>query len=189
MFQLSEASQSELLRLSRQCLHEFLQTGRKKSEIPTSSELLEKRGAFVTLTRQGNLRGCIGIPSPVSPLYKTVQECAISAATVDSRFPPLAFSELAEIEIEISVLSPLEVIKDFEKIEIGVHGLVVSHVGRRGLLLPQVATERDWDREQFLQQTCRKAGLPLDAWKEGAKVEWFTAFVFGEGKLNIPGVT
>ncbi len=188
MFQLSEASQLQLLRLSRQCLHEFLQFGRKRIEIPTSSELLEKRGAFVTLTKEGKLRGCIGIPSPISPLYKTVQECAISAATVDSRFPPLLTSELAEIEIEISVLSPLELVKDFEKIEIGVHGLVISHMGKRGLLLPQVAAERDWDREEFLQQSCRKAGLPLDAWNEGAKVEWFTAFVFREGELNIFGI-
>jgi uncharacterized protein (TIGR00296 family) len=89
--------------------------------------------------------------------------------------------ELEKIEIEISVLSPLEEVKDIQEIVVGTHGLVVSQKGKRGLLLPQVSTEHGWDREQFLQETCRKAGLSLDAWKEGARIDYFTAFVFREG--------
>lgn len=184
MFQLSEAGQTCLLKLSRQTLHEFLLFGRRPAETPSSEELLEKRGAFVTLTSQGHLRGCIGYVTPLFPLYKTVIDCSISAATEDPRFEPLELEELEKIEIEISVLSPLDEVKDVQQIEVGSHGLIVSQKGKRGLLLPQVPTEHGWDRERFLQETCRKAGLSLDAWKEGTRIQYFTAFVFREGKLK-----
>ena len=180
MFQLTELAQAELLKLSRNCLETHLKTGQRQIACPSLPELLEKRGAFVTLHSHGELRGCIGVPMAISPLYETAQNCAISAATVDPRFPPLTLSELAEVQIEISVLSPLQDVDALEEIEIGVHGLIVNHKGRRGLLLPQVATEHGWDREQFLRQVCRKAGLPMDAWKEGARIESFTALVFRE---------
>src|SRR5438874_6918584 len=182
MFQLSEASQAYLLKLSRQTLDEFLSFGRRPTDLPTSEELLEKRGAFVTLASHGRLRGCIGYVVPLFSLYKTVIDCSISAATEDLRFEPLKLEELEEIEIEISVLSPLDEVKDIQQIDVGTHGLIVSQKGKRGLLLPQVPTEHGWDRERFLTETCRKAGLPLDAWKEGAKIEYFTAFVFREGQ-------
>ena len=181
MFRLSEGSQTYLLKLSRQTLHEFLLFQRRPTDTPGSEELLEKRGAFVTLVNQGHLRGCIGYVTPIFPLYKTVIDCSISAATEDPRFQPLNLEELEKIEIEISVLSPLEEVKDIQEIVVGTHGLVVNQKGKRGLLLPQVPTEHGWDREQFLQETCRKAGLSLDAWKEGARIEYFTAFVFREG--------
>jgi len=181
MFQLSEASQTYLLQLSRQTLHEFLLFGRRPTDTPSSEELLEKRGAFVTLASQGHLRGCIGYVAPLFPLYKTVIDCAISAATEDPRFEPLKLEELERTEIEISVLSPLDEVKDIQQIEVGTHGLIVSLKGKRGLLLPQVPIEYGWDRERFLQETCRKAGLSLDAWKEGARIQCFTAFVFREG--------
>ena len=181
MFRLSEGSQTYLLKLSRQTLHEFLLFQRRPTDTPGSEELLEKRGAFVTLVNQGHLRGCIGYVTPIFPLYKTVIDCSISAATEDPRFQPLNLEELEKIEIEISVLSPLEEVKDIQEIVVGTHGLVVNQKGKRGLLLPQVPTEHGWDREQFLQETCRKAGLSLDAWKEGAGIDYFTAFVFREG--------
>ncbi|MCI0418416.1 MAG: AmmeMemoRadiSam system protein A [Acidobacteria bacterium] len=180
MFQLSESAQSELLKLSRLCLEEFLQQGRKTINRAVSPELLESRGVFVTLDAHGELRGCIGVPLPVSPLYQATQKCALSAATADPRFPPLVAAELRDVQIEISVLSPLEAVEEIEAIEIGVHGLLVQHLGRRGLLLPQVAVEQGWDRLQFLEQVCRKAHLPSTAWKEGAQIERFSAFVFRE---------
>jgi AmmeMemoRadiSam system protein A len=180
MFPLSESAQSELLTLSRNCLEDFLKRGRRTIKEPDSPELLERRGVFVSLHRHGELRGCIGVPEPVSPLFQAAQECALSAAGTDPRFSPMTAVELPNVKIEISVLSPLEAVKEIDSIVIGVHGLLLNHLGRRGLLLPQVAVERGWDREQFLEQLCRKAHLPATAWKEGAKIERFSAFVFGE---------
>jgi len=180
MFPLSEFAQSELLTLSRNCLEEFLEHGSKTIKEADSRELLERRGVFVTLHTRGELRGCIGVPEPVSPLFQAAQECAMSAARADPRFPPMTAAELTELQIEISVLSPLETIQEIDSIVIGVHGLLLNHLGRRGLLLPQVAVERGWDREQFLDQLCRKAHLPITTWREGAKIECFSAFVFSE---------
>ena len=113
------------------------------------------------------------------PLYQTVLETAAAAATEDPRFNPVNEAEAGELQIEISVLSPMFPI-NAEEVVVGKHGLLISQYGRRGLLLPQVATEWMLDRETFLGQTCAKAGLPLDAWKQGAKIEGFTAEVFGE---------
>jgi AmmeMemoRadiSam system protein A len=139
-------------------------------------------GAFVTLHRRGDLRGCIGHTEPNEPLGEVVARCAVAACSRDPRFPPVTESELGEIELELSLLGPLEPITRLEDIEIGTHGLVVEQGWHRGLLLPQVATEWKWDRETFLAHTCQKAGLPMDAWKKGAKLWRFSAEVFGEEK-------
>lgn len=180
MFQLSEEAQRFLLKLARQTVSDFLQSGSRPPVDDPPEEVLPKRGAFVTLHRNQMLRGCIGYVAPVYPLHQTVMECAIAAATQDPRFPVMELDELPEVHIEISVLSPVTAVKDVNEIQVGTHGLVISDKGRRGLLLPQVPHEQGWNRERFLQETCRKAGLPPGAWKSGARIECFTAFVFAE---------
>lgn len=145
-------------------------------------ELPEASGAFVTLKRDGQLRGCIGTLECRGPLAEEIARVAVSAAREDPRFDALRPEELDDLDVEVSVLGPLEEIdpRDPAAIEIGRHGLVVEHGHKRGLLLPQVATEWGWDREQFLAQTCHKAGLPVDCWHRGAKVYRFAADVFGD---------
>src|SRR5262249_27482672 len=125
-----------------------------------------------------SLRGCVGTIEPSNPLYQSVSGCAVAAASRDSRFKSLQLSELPETDFEISVLSPIETVADLQTIEIGTHGLIVSRGNARGLLLPQVAVQQHWDRERFLSETCRKAGLPPTAWKQGATIQRFTAEVF-----------
>jgi uncharacterized protein len=153
--------------------------GREISESSFSPHLSEPRGAFTTLYCQGKLRGCVGYPMPSLPLFRTVIETARAAAFDDPRFVPLSLDEARDPSVSISVLSPLEPISP-EQVEVGRHGLLVSDGVRRGLLLPQVPLEHGWDRIAFLEQTCRKAGLPLDAWRMGASIEAFTAEVFGD---------
>jgi AmmeMemoRadiSam system protein A len=182
--QLTREQQKELLSLARKTIDYYLD---KKERISYSSHeevFKEHCGAFVTLHTHGRLRGCIGIIFPIKPLYETIIDCAISAATQDYRFQPLMRQELKETEIEISVLSIPKAIGGIEEIEIGQHGLIISQGMSKGLLLPQVATEHHWDRDTFLEQTCIKAGLPRDAWKEGAKIEKFSALVFSEKDLQ-----
>ena len=142
----------------------------------------EASGAFVTLKRDGQLRGCIGTLECRRPLAEEVARVAVSAAREDPRFDPVRPAELDDLDVEVSVLGPLEEIdpRDPGAIEIGRHGLVVEQGRRRGLLLPQVATEWGWDREAFLAHTCAKAGLPADCWQHGAKVYRFAADVFGD---------
>jgi AmmeMemoRadiSam system protein A len=142
---------------------------------------LEPRGAFVTLHLEGQLRGCVGFVQAARGLSHTIAEAAVSAAFHDPRFPPVSLEEAPGLRVEISVLSPLQAIAP-EEIVAGRHGLVVSRGPYRGLLLPQVAVEQEWDALTFLEQTCLKAGLPADAWKRGATVEAFTAEVFGEAE-------
>nr|MDP9361119.1 AmmeMemoRadiSam system protein A [Acidobacteriota bacterium] len=139
-------------------------------------------GAFVTLkTHEGDLRGCIGSIQAVEPLYKAVASSAISAAFRDPRFPSLRAGELEHVELEISVMGPIEVVTNIEDIVVDRDGLIISRGRYAGLLLPQVATEYGWDRQTFLQQTCVKAGLPRDAWRaEDCRIEKFSAVVFGE---------
>jgi uncharacterized protein len=144
-----------------------------------SQHLAECRGAFTTLHLNGRLRGCIGYVFSTQPLYRTVAETARSAAFDDPRFQPVTPEEAAELKIEISVLSPLQRIAP-EDVVVGKHGLVAIQGSRRGLLLPQVPAEWAWDRETFLSQTCMKAGLAPDAWRQGAELQAFTAEVFGE---------
>jgi hypothetical protein len=138
-------------------------------------------GAFVTLKRGGRLRGCIGTLECRGSLAEEIARVAVSAARHDPRFDPVSPSELAELDVEVSVLGPLEEIdpRDAAAIVIGTHGLVIEQGRRRGLLLPQVATEWGWSREEFLAHTCAKAGLDPDSWEKGAKVYRFVAEVFG----------
>jgi AmmeMemoRadiSam system protein A len=153
-------------------------------EIKTDNLYLsEKYGSFVTLTMHGNLRGCIGYITPVSDLMSQIENCAISAAFNDPRFNPLTEEEYKKIDMEISLLSPIEEVKNIEDIVVGRDGLIISKGVMRGLLLPQVATEYGWTREEFLDQTCVKAGLLKGCWTEKEiKIEKFSAYVFGEEK-------
>jgi AmmeMemoRadiSam system protein A len=136
-------------------------------------------GAFVTLHRDDQLRGCIGHIERDEPLVEVVRRCAVSACSSDPRFTAVAPSELRQLAIELSLLGPLEAIAGPDEIEIHRHGLMVESGGHRGLLLPQVAAEWNWGRQQFLEQTCRKAGLSVDAWKRDANIWRFEAEVFG----------
>lgn len=177
---LNESDQRTLLALARSSIGEALTTRRRPGKAEVLSPLLrEKRGVFVTLQQEGMLRGCIGFPFPSRPLGEACQEAAYSAAFEDPRFPPLDPRELESIEFEISVLSVPEPIRP-EQVKVGVHGLFIRKGRRSGLLLPQVAFEERWGREELLGQTCRKAGLPEDAWKSGAEVLGFEAQVFGD---------
>jgi len=146
---------------------------------PPTAHLAELRGAFTTIHLGGQLRGCVGYVFANCPVYRAVAETARAAAFDDNRFPPVAQEEAPHLEIELSILSPPQPVRA-EEVQVGRHGLVISWHGRRGLLLPQVPVERGWDRATFLEQTCRKAGLPPDAWQKGATVEAFTAEVFGD---------
>ncbi|MBG0790522.1 MAG: AmmeMemoRadiSam system protein A [Desulfovibrionaceae bacterium] len=146
---------------------------------PPSDTLRKRLGAFVTLKLGGSLRGCIGNVQGSGELYRTVWDMAQSAAFQDPRFPPLSEGEFSAVEYEISILSPIEPCPDPEWVEIGRHGLIMSRDGRSGLLLPQVPVEWGWDRETFLAQTCVKAGLPRNAWKDpNTTILWFEAVVF-----------
>jgi len=145
--------------------------------------LKEKRGAFVTLTKNGMLRGCIGYIQAIKSLDTTIIEMAQAAAFRDPRFPPVTEDELDNLEIEISVLTPIREIDDINEIEVGRHGIIIERGGYSGLLLPQVATDYGWDRITFLEHTCQKAGLPTDAWKkEGTTIKIFSADIFHEEK-------
>lgn len=167
-----------LLKLAHDAIDAALQ-GQEVDTTPPFDHLAEKRGAFTTLHLHGQLRGCVGYVFPVRTLARTIAETAVAAALHDTRFLPLSLEEAREIDIEISVLSPLKPIEP-DDVEVGKHGLVVTLGARRGLLLPQVPQEYDWDRETFLAETCHKAGLPGDAWQHGAILEAFTAEVFSE---------
>ncbi len=141
--------------------------------------LEEPRGVFTTLYLRGELRGCVGYVAAIKPLFQAVAETACAAAFDDSRFWPVSPEEAPGLKVSLSVLSQLFPISA-EQVEVGRHGLVISDGMRRGLLLPQVPVEHGWDRETFLEQTCRKAGLPMDAWKKPVTIEAFVAEVFGE---------
>jgi len=177
-FVLSPDEKKELLRLARQAVELFVREGKALDYETKNPELLSAKGAFVTLKKKGELRGCIGFIEPVYPLYKAVVQCAVYAATEDPRFGPVAASELKSLEYEISVLTPLKKIDDPDLVRVGKHGLVVASGGRRGLLLPQVPVENNWDRLEFLAQACLKAGLAPDAWRKGAEIYTFEAIVF-----------
>jgi len=173
---------------------------------PASPELAEPRSVFTTLYLRDNLpgavyrdghsephlesrrqlRGCVGYALPIAPLYRAVAETARAAAFDDSRFSPVTPEEAPRLEVSLSVLSHLFPIHP-ETVEVGRHGLLISHGARRGLLLPQVPVEQNWDRKTFLEQTCRKAGLPLDAWRNGATIEAFTAEVFADSDVEVTG--
>jgi len=165
-----------------QLAHDSILSALENHEVsldPPSPHLAEPRGAFTSLYLNGELRGCVGYVLPVSSVYRAVIDTARAAAFEDARFYPVTKDEARQLKIELSVLSPPAPISA-EEVEVGRHGLLISMVGQRGLLLPQVPAERNWDRITFLEQTCRKAGLPPDAWQRGAVIEAFTAEVFGE---------
>ncbi len=179
----SEKDQQLLLQLARYAIQTTIQKGRRLPTVESLSSLLrEKRGTFVTLWAE-ELRGCIGFPYPVKPLAEAVQEAAVSAALQDPRFPPVRLEELSHLEIEISVLTVPKALEP-SQIQVGVHGLIVSRGNRSGLLLPQVAMEYQWDAQTFLEQTCVKAGLPPDAWREKINLYAFEAQVFSEADLK-----
>jgi hypothetical protein len=142
--------------------------------------LADIAGAFVSLHAAGDLRGCIGHIEADEPLGVVVPRCAVAACSADPRFPPVVAAELAALDIELSLLGPLEHVNAIDEIRVGRDGLVVESGWRRGLLLPQVATEWKWDLAAFLEHACRKAGLPPDAWKRGATLWRFEAEVFSE---------
>lgn len=178
-FSLSEEEKAYLLELVRRSITEGLEGRNGGPPAPPSETLNAHLGAFVTLKRRGELRGCIGHVIGDRPVFETVWEMARQAAFGDPRFPPVSAAEFPGLDIEISILSPLAPCPDLSLIEPGRHGLLVLRPPRSGLLLPQVASEYGWDRETFLCHTCLKAGLPQDAWREpGTSVYWFEAEVF-----------
>lgn len=177
---LSEADRRALLELARKAIREAVLHRRIPDVIPREGVFSDRRGVFVTLQVRGRLQGCIGVTEPSESLGEAVVRCAVSSALEDPRFAPMKEPRLEEMSIEISLLSPLEPIRP-EAIEIGRHGLLVVHHAQRGLLLPKVATEHGLTREQFLEETCRKAGLPQQAWKDAeTQIFAFTCEVFSD---------
>jgi AmmeMemoRadiSam system protein A len=182
-----------LLRIAHEAILSVLERRPFPEVPPLLPALSDPRGVFTTLYLRGDLpgdlgrqlRGCVGYAVPIAPLYCAVAETARAAAFEDSRFSPVTKEEALKLEVSLSVLSRLFPIHP-EEVEVGRHGLVISLGARRGLLLPQVAVEHGWDRETFLEQTCRKAGLPLDAWRKAATVEAFTAEVFADADVELP---
>jgi AmmeMemoRadiSam system protein A len=179
-FRLAPEEKKILLQTARQAITARLE--KRKPRYPEPTELLKKKcGAFVTLHKRGALRGCIGFVIASKPLIDTVAEAAQSSAFGDPRFPALTAREMKEIDIEISVLSPLRRVESVEEIRVGEHGIMLRSGFRSGLLLPQVATEYEWDRDTFLTHTCYKAGLPGECWRSSdTEIEIFSAVVFGE---------
>lgn len=167
-----------LLRLAHESILSALQE-RPISLDPPTPHLAAPRGAFTSLYLRRELRGCVGYVLPVNSVYQAVIDTARAAAFEDTRFYPVKLAEAEHLAIELSILSPPKPIAA-EEVEVGRHGLLISMAGHRGLLLPQVPIEHQWDRVAFLEQTCRKAGLPIDAWQKGAAIEAFGAEVFGD---------
>ncbi|MBN1213077.1 MAG: AmmeMemoRadiSam system protein B [candidate division Zixibacteria bacterium] len=179
-FELSDSDKTRLLQIARETIQKYLADG-KIPEFEVPDNLKIPGAAFVTLEEHDNLRGCIGHVVAVEPLYKTVAVCAVQAAVSDPRFPSVRPEELKDIHIEISVLTPQQKVESLDEIEVGRDGLVIAQGDRRGLLLPQVAVEYGWNRTEFLQHTCRKAGLPVNAYQfPGTEIYKFQALIFGE---------
>jgi AmmeMemoRadiSam system protein A len=167
-----------LLSLAHQAILSSAGTG-EFTDVPRSPHFEEPRGVFTTIYLYGALRGCVGYAFPVKALYDTIAETARASAFDDVRFPPVTKDEALILEISLSILSRLQPIVP-DQIEVGRHGLLIAQHGRRGLLLPQVPVEHGWDRIIFLEQTCQKAGLPPEAWRNGAGIEAFTAEIFSD---------
>ncbi|MDP3731696.1 MAG: AmmeMemoRadiSam system protein B [Candidatus Omnitrophota bacterium] len=179
---LNKGQRKRLLEIARKSIQEYLSTGRKMELTETDPVLLQEMGAFVTLHKHGELRGCIGNLVGKQPLYLTVRDMAVEAAVDDPRFSPVTSQELKEIEIEISALSALKRIESADEIRMGIHGVLVRRGFNSGVFLPQVAAETNWSKEEFLSQLCsQKAGLPALAWKDkSTEIYIFTAEVFSE---------
>ena len=179
---LNAQQKEKLLTLARNTIVSQIKTA-KALEVEVDDPALEEiRGAFVTIHRAGQLRGCIGNIIGTEPLYIGVRDMAIAASTQDPRFPPLSEAELADIDIEISVLTPLKKITELDEIILGTHGVLVRQGFNSGVYLPQVATETGWSKEEFMNSLCaQKAGISADAWKKGeCEIYVFSAEVFGE---------
>lgn len=174
---LSVRDQQQLLIVARTALESQVR-GTRDEVIGPSVDL--RVGAFVTIQCRGQLRGCLGRLSPTLPLTELVRELARAVAHEDPRFDPVAVAELADLSVEVSLLTPEVEVSSVEEIEVGRHGLIVERGARRGLLLPQVPAEYGWDRETFLAHTCLKAGLPSDAWRRGARIYIFEAQIIRE---------
>jgi len=174
----SQEERTILLRLAQESILSALEDRDIPLDPPTP-HFAEPRGAFTSLYLNDLLRGCVGYVLPTSSVYRAVAETARAAAFEDTRFHPVTIAETPHLQIELSILSPPQPITP-EAVEVGRHGLLISTSYRRGLLLPQVPIEHHWDRVMFLEQTCRKAGLPVDAWQKGATIEAFTAEIFGK---------
>src|SRR5580693_2234886 len=186
MSSLAEREKQLLLQIARSALALGVANKPPLRDAPSEVFLQQPAGAFVTLHRRGRLRGCVGQLPGRDALLVVVAHCARAAALDDSRFEPVGLAELSEIEIEVSVLSALEDVA-LGAIEAGKHGLVVSQGRQRGVLLPQVASQFDWGAQRFLEETCAKAGLERDAWKDPAtRVQAFTAEVFSEAAVPWP---
>lgn len=178
---LTESDTTILLGIARQAIIAMVTEGHFNEKTPDGDALKECCGCFVTITQDGQLRGCIGNFTTDRPLYREVAEMAVAAATKDPRFHPMEKEELGNFNLEISVLTPLQKITDNQEIQVGTHGIYLENGYQRGVLLPQVATEHHWDRETFLQQTCRKAGLSADAWQAaGTDIYIFRATILQE---------
>jgi AmmeMemoRadiSam system protein A len=182
----SEADRRALLRMAREAIVAHV-TGTAAPEAEPSVAAARVAGVFVTLHAHGELRGCIGHMAADTALSKAVPECAVAACSRDPRFPAVTPAEVPHLEIELSILGPLEPALSADAIEVGRHGVAVERGWQRGLLLPQVATEWNWNARMFVEQACRKAGLPLDAWERGATLWKFEAEVFGEEPLRRAG--
>jgi AmmeMemoRadiSam system protein A len=177
---LSEPDRREMLELARRAIVAAVSLQKPPEDVPRGGIFAEKRGVFVTLHALRRLRGCIGVVEALEPLSESVARCAANAALHDPRFSPVRPEELPDLQIEISVLSPPETIRP-EDVEIGKHGLLISLGSRRGILLPQVAVEHKLSCQRFLEETCRKAGLNLQAWREPeTQISGFTCEVFSE---------
>lgn len=189
MEDLSRNQQVKLLNLARNTIHEYIK-GNRNYNVPeqefTDSIFNERCGAFVTLHINGSLRGCIGYIEGADTIPNTVRDMAKASAFRDPRFPSLTMREYKYIDIEISILSPIERVRGVSDIIIGKDGLIITCGSKSGLLLPQVATENNWDLTTFLENTCYKAGLAGNAWqRKDAVIEKFSAQVFGEKELGI----
>ncbi len=178
---LAEEDRALLISLAREAIQAAVM-GTPAPVPPLADVCQSSAGAFVTLTSRGELRGCIGQTEPDDPIGALIVHCAAAAALADPRFPPVSRDELELLAVEISVLTPPESVVSIDQIDVGRHGLIVEQGRHRGLLLPQVATEHGWSREEFLSHTCRKAGLPVDAWRRGAQIFCFEAEIFGDSR-------
>ena len=179
--------QRKLLQMARETIETYVRTREKPVFSVQEPELQYKAGAFVTIKAHGRLRGCIVQVEGIHPLHETIVEMAVAASTQDPRFSPMKENELASMHLEISVMTPLRKIHDSEEIQVGMHGILMRRGFRSGLLLPQVATEHQWDRTTFLEHTCMKAGLAPNDWKDpGTDIYVFSAQVFDERLLDEP---
>lgn len=180
----TKEEKKELLALARTTIEIYLKNQTKEYPPTDNPRFMEKRGVFVTLHKEGDLRGCIGYPLPIKPLFEAIVDNAISAATEDYRFNPVTSGELKDIDIEISVLTVPETVASYKDVVVGRDGIIISKGFNKGLLLPQVPIEQGWNLEQYISYGCMKAGLSSDEWKKPGKsivsIETFQAIVFGE---------